>query len=64
MRDVQLMPSLQLSILGGADDIFVIGGVQAVAAMALGTESIPAVDMGLVQAMPMLQKPRDSSMEE
>ena len=31
--------------LGGADDIFVIGGVQAVAAMALGTESIPAVDM-------------------
>ena len=31
--------------LGGADDIFVLGGVQAVAAMALGTESIPAVDM-------------------
>ena len=31
--------------LGGADDIFVIGGVQAVAAMAIGTESIKAVDM-------------------
>jgi len=31
--------------LGGADDIYVLGGVQAVAAMALGTESIPAVDM-------------------
>ena len=31
--------------LGGADDIFVIGGVQAVAAMAIGTESIEAVDM-------------------
>ena len=31
--------------LGGADDIFVIGGVQAVAAMALGTETIPPVDM-------------------
>src|SRR5215470_16581269 len=30
---------------GGADDIFVLGGVQAVAAMALGTQSIPAVDM-------------------
>jgi sulfopropanediol 3-dehydrogenase len=30
---------------GGADEIFVLGGVQAVAAMALGTESIPAVDM-------------------
>ncbi len=30
---------------GGADDIFVLGGVQAVAAMALGTETIGAVDM-------------------
>ena len=30
---------------GGADDIYVLGGVQAVAAMALGTESISAVDM-------------------
>ena len=31
--------------LGGADDIFVIGGIQAVAAMALGTETISPVDM-------------------
>ena len=31
--------------MGGADAIYVIGGVQAVSAMALGTESIPAVDM-------------------
>ncbi|MET0540080.1 MAG: histidinol dehydrogenase, partial [Xanthobacteraceae bacterium] len=31
--------------LGGADDIYVLGGVQAVAAMALGTETVPAVDM-------------------
>ncbi len=31
--------------MGGADAIYVIGGVQAVAAMALGTKSIPAVDM-------------------
>src|SRR6202521_6116093 len=30
---------------GGADEIFVLGGVQAVAAMALGTETIGAVDM-------------------
>src|SRR5216684_41034 len=30
---------------GGADEIFVLGGVQAVAAMTLGTESIAAVDM-------------------
>lgn len=31
--------------LGGADEIYVIGGVQAVAAMALGTESVAPVDM-------------------
>ena len=31
--------------LGGADEIHVIGGVQAIAAMALGTESIKPVDM-------------------
>ena len=31
--------------LGGADEIYSFGGVQAVAAMALGTESIQAVDM-------------------
>ena len=31
--------------LGGADEIFVLGGVQAVAAMALGTESLAPVDM-------------------
>jgi sulfopropanediol 3-dehydrogenase len=32
-------------VLGGADEIYVLGGVQAVAAMALGTESIKRVDM-------------------
>ena len=31
--------------LGGADAIYCLGGVQAVAAMAIGTESIDAVDM-------------------
>src|SRR5277367_4980682 len=31
--------------LGGADEIYLLGGIQAVAAMALGTASIPAVDM-------------------
>jgi sulfopropanediol 3-dehydrogenase len=30
---------------GGADEIYVLGGVQAIAAMALGTETIQAVDM-------------------
>src|SRR5512132_1463380 len=30
---------------GGADDIYVLGGVQAVAAMAFGTETIKPVDM-------------------
>src|SRR3990170_4604320 len=32
-------------VLGGADEIHVVGGVQAIAAMALGTECIAAVDM-------------------
>lgn len=32
-------------VLGGADEIFVLGGVQAIAAMALGTESVSPVDM-------------------
>jgi sulfopropanediol 3-dehydrogenase len=31
--------------LGGAHEIYVLGGVQAIAAMALGTEAIEAVDM-------------------
>jgi sulfopropanediol 3-dehydrogenase len=31
--------------LGGADEIYVLGGVQAIGAMALGTESIQPVDM-------------------
>ncbi len=31
--------------LGGADEILVLGGVQAMAAMALGTESVEPVDM-------------------
>lgn len=31
--------------MGGADEIYVLGGVQAVGAMALGTETIQAVDM-------------------
>jgi sulfopropanediol 3-dehydrogenase len=32
-------------VLGGADEIHVIGGVQAIAAMALGTQTIHPVDM-------------------
>ena len=32
-------------VLGGADEIHVVGGVQAIAAMALGTETIQPVDM-------------------
>jgi sulfopropanediol 3-dehydrogenase len=31
--------------LGGADEIYILGGVQAVAAMAIGTETIAPVDM-------------------
>src|SRR4051812_13277163 len=32
-------------VLGGADEIHVVGGVQAIAAMALGTQTIMPVDM-------------------
>lgn len=32
-------------VLAGADEIYLLGGVQAMAAMALGTETIEAVDM-------------------
>ncbi len=32
-------------VLAGADEIYVLGGVQAIAAMALGTETIAPVDM-------------------
>lgn len=31
--------------LAGADEIYVLGGVQAIAALGLGTETIPAVDL-------------------
>jgi sulfopropanediol 3-dehydrogenase len=31
--------------MGGADEILVLGGVQAVGAMAIGTESLPGVDL-------------------
>ena len=31
--------------LGGADEIYILGGIQAVAAMALGTDFMPPVDM-------------------
>ena len=47
---------------GGADDIYVLGGVQAVAAMALGTETIPAVDMLVGPGTPMLRKPSGNSL--
>src|SRR3546814_5250965 len=32
-------------VLAGADDIYCLGGIQAVGAMALGTQSIAPVDM-------------------
>jgi sulfopropanediol 3-dehydrogenase len=38
-------PAIVAASTGGADEIYVLGGVQAVGAMALGTESIAPVDM-------------------
>lgn len=37
--------SVAAAHLAGADEIYVLGGVQAVAALALGTETIPPVDI-------------------
>ena len=31
--------------LAGADEIYILGGIQAVSAMAVGTETLPASDM-------------------
>ena len=49
--------------MGGADKILCLGGIQAVAAMAIGTETINGVDM-LVGPGNMLQKLNDNYLEE
>lgn len=46
--------------LGGADEIYTFGGVQAIAAMALGTQSVAPVAMVVARAMPMWQRPSAS----
>jgi sulfopropanediol 3-dehydrogenase len=38
-------PTVAAMVFGGADEIYVMGGVQAVAALALATQTIKAVDM-------------------
>jgi len=38
-------PTLAAAALAGVDEVYRIGGAQAVAAMAYGTESVPAVDV-------------------
>jgi len=45
---------------GGADEIYAFGGVQAIAAMALGTENIAPVDMLVDPGMLSLPKPSAS----
>ncbi|THF87102.1 histidinol dehydrogenase [Deinococcus sp. KSM4-11] len=45
-KDGQPYPATVATMhLAGADEIYIMGGVQALAALALGTPSIPAVDM-------------------
>ncbi|WP_019586021.1 histidinol dehydrogenase [Deinococcus apachensis] len=45
-KDGQPYPATVATMhLAGADEIYIMGGVQALAALALGTQSIPAVDM-------------------
>ena len=48
--------------LAGADEIHVLGGVQAVAAMAFGTTSFKRWICWWVRAMPMSPRPSDSCM--
>ncbi len=48
--------------LGGAHEIYVMGGIQAVGAMALGTQTIKPVHMLVGPATPMSRKPSASSM--
>ena len=38
-------PIVTAQALGGADEIYCLGGIQAIGAMAIGTSQIPAVDM-------------------
>jgi len=45
LNDAPPAATIAAMVLGGADEIYVMGGVQAVAALALGTETIKAVDM-------------------
>lgn len=42
--------------MAGADEIYCMGGVQAVGAMAIGTETIAPVDMIVGQVMRLWQR--------
>ena len=46
--------------LAGADEIYCLGGVQAIAAMAYGTETIAPVDMLAGPGNPMSRRPKGS----
>ena len=46
--------------LAGADEIYVVGGVQAIAAMAYGTNQSERLIFLSVQATPMSQRPSGS----
>ena len=49
--------------IAGADKIFKIGGVQAIAAMAYGTEQVPKVDKIVGREIFMLLLPKKLCME-
>ena len=46
--------------LCGVQEVFKVGGAQAISALAFGTESIPKVDKILVRATPLSPKPSAS----
>lgn len=56
-KDGKVAPAiLAAAQIAGVDRIFKVGGAQAIAALAHGTESIPKVDKIVGRATPMSQK--------
>ena len=53
--------TLAAAALAGVDEVYAVGGAQAVAAVAYGTESIPAVEKIVVPATPTWRQPSATS---
>lgn len=51
--------TLAAAKIAGVDEIYKVGGAQAIAAMAFGTESIPKVDKLVGPAISLLPSPKE-----